>query len=921
MLFKKQQIMRIIISIGLSIGVISITPINVFAKSMDFVTNNEAEDSDKIQDGSLGEAPDEGTEESPDEVPDEGVEGNPDETPDEGVEGNPDEAPDEGTEESPDEVPDEGVEGNPDEVPDEGVEGNPDEAPDEGVEGNPDEGNEGNPDEVPDGDVEGNPDEILDKDITGEIGDELPIEDINIISDKDAKKSTEKQTSGLSVSVEYPEQIQCKTPITFTVNADGGSGDYQYRIHSILVYDGSEYVSVYDVSYGSNSAFQDSNTFSFTFHASGTYYLRFSVRDKITGEFKNTGFDEYILNIQDPQYPSVEQIVENTVAECMQSCTTDFEKALWLHDWILDHADYDYSYSYCSAEGVLARGEGTCEAYHRAYVMLLNKAGIATGRVTGNGHVWTAVRMDGEWYQVDSTWDDMGEQYKGSYYEHMYFGLTDYIIGLVHSEHTSVAGYESTSLENNYFIKTGMITRWSDPFVELVNENIASGNTEFSLPVTDSMPDDFKNVIYNLVAYQLSNQKWGNIEISAVYKDNAITFKTGAGLGELSSLSITPPTKVSYEKGEAIDTAGLIVTANYINGSRILNNDEYRIEGFDTSTVGTQTATITFGGKSAAFQYTVQEKQELNNVYNGIDYSEVYDYSYYLGKYPDLKKAFNNNEKAALQHFVTHGMSEGRQGKDSFNVEAYMNRYADLKKAFGNDLKRYYLHYINVGMKEGRDGSGESGGSNPVPPTGSTTIYNGVDYASVYDYSYYLGKHPDLKKAFNSNEKAALQHFVTHGMSEGRQGKDSFNVEAYMNRYADLKKAFGNDLKRYYLHYINVGMKEGRDGSGESGGSNPVPPTGSTTIYNGVDYASVYDYSYYLGKHPDLKKAFNSNEKAALQHFVTHGMSEGRQGKDSFNVHIYKNRYADLRNAFGNNLKDYYLHYMNNGLKEGRSGR
>jgi hypothetical protein len=333
------------------------------------------------------------------------------------------------------------------------------------------------------------------------------------------------QAANLSVSVSYTAPIKCGTPTEFTLNAAGGSGSYQYRLAALMVYDGSEWVSVYDTSYGSNMNYQDSNKFSFTFYASGTYYIRFTVRDKVTYQYKNTGLFEYPLVISDAAYPSVEQKVALIAAQCEQECSTDFEKALWLHDWLLDHADYDYSYSYCSAEGVLARGTGTCESYHRAYVMLLNKVGIATGRVEGNGHVWTAVQMDGEWYQVDSTWDDMGAGLKGTYYEHVYFGLTDYIIGLVHSDHTAaVPGYESTALEDNYFIKTGKITQWSDPYVDTIRTNLAAGNTSFAIPVVTSMPANYKNVIYNLVAYQLANKEsWGDISLTVSYADDLLS--------------------------------------------------------------------------------------------------------------------------------------------------------------------------------------------------------------------------------------------------------------------------------------------------------------------------------------------------------------------------------------------------------------
>ena len=228
--------------------------------------------------------------------------------------------------------------------------------------------------------------------------------------------------------------------------------------------------------------------------------------------------------IDDPDYPSVEELVANVAGECEKSCSTDFDKAVWLHDWILDHADYDYTYSYCAAEGVLARGKGTCESYHRAYVMLLNKVGIPTGRIAGNGHVWTAAQLDGKWYQIDSTWDDMGASYKGTFYEHLYFGLNDDIMKLVHSDHTQpVAGYECNSLEENYFIKTGEIHQWSDLFAEKIRQKIAAGETSFTLPVNSDLPESVANVIYRLVAYELSSENWTNATLSASYDKQKLT--------------------------------------------------------------------------------------------------------------------------------------------------------------------------------------------------------------------------------------------------------------------------------------------------------------------------------------------------------------------------------------------------------------
>lgn len=303
----------------------------------------------------------------------------------------------------------------------------------------------------------------------------------------------------------------------------------------------------------------------------------------------------------------------------------------------------------------------------------------------------------------------------------------------------------------------------------------------------------------------------------------------------------------------------------------------------------------------------VNTLQNPITTYNGIDYSAVYDYNYYLKKYSDLAKIYTNDDIGLLAHFVNCGMGEGRQAKDSFDVSSYRNQYQDLRIAFGNNLKSYYMHYISNGKAEGRKATGVSKLQNPV------TVYQGVDYSAVYNYSYYLKKYKDLAKIYTNDDVGLLAHFVVSGMTEGRQGKDSFDVISYRNQYQDLRLTFGKDLRSYYIHYMNCGKKEGRIATGVKTLQNPV------TTYNGTNYSAVYDYSYYNSKYSDLKSAFKGDDIDLLAHFVNNGMSEGRQASKKFNVQVYKNNYTDLQQAFGNDLKLYYMHYIQNGKAEGRN--
>ena len=254
-------------------------------------------------------------------------------------------------------------------------------------------------------------------------------------------------------------------------------------------------------------------------------------------------------------------------------------------------------------------------------------------------------------------------------------------------------------------------------------------------------------------------------------------------------------------------------------------------------------------GKSEGRKATgVNTLQKPITTYNGIDYSSVYDYNFYIKKYSDLARIYTNDEVGLLAHFVNCGMAEGRQAKADFDVFSYRNQYQDLRLAFGKDLKSYYFHYMNSGKKERRTAAGVKVLQNPV------TIYNGTDYSAVYDYNYYNSKYSDLKSAFKGDDIDLLAHFVNNGMKEGRQASKKFNVQIYKNNYMDLQQAFGNDLKPYYMHYIQNGKAEGRNA--ESQIYHSVITKSTTTVNQMVNYYNAKaSYPAYYGNAnvPDIR--------------------------------------------------------------------
>lgn len=77
-----------------------------------------------------------------------------------------------------------------------------------------------------------------------------------------------------------------------------------------------------------------------------------------------------------------------------------------------------------------------------------------------------------------------------------------------------------------------------------------------------------------------------------------------------------------------------------------------------------------------------------------LKHSGQFDPSYYLLKYPDVRKL----DIDPLLHFVKHGWLEGRDPSDNFNTRYYLENNPDVRKTKQNPL----IHYLRYGRAEGR---------------------------------------------------------------------------------------------------------------------------------------------------------------------------------------------------------------------------
>lgn len=93
-----------------------------------------------------------------------------------------------------------------------------------------------------------------------------------------------------------------------------------------------------------------------------------------------------------------------------QSLSSDYEKEKYIHDALLTRVEYNTSSELNqSAYSALVNGETVCAGYARAFQYLMQQLGIPCyycAGYSGENHAWNIIRLQGDYYNVDTTWDD-----------------------------------------------------------------------------------------------------------------------------------------------------------------------------------------------------------------------------------------------------------------------------------------------------------------------------------------------------------------------------------------------------------------------------------------------------------------------------------------------------------------------------------
>ncbi len=299
--------------------------------------------------------------------------------------------------------------------------------------------------------------------------------------------------------------------------------------------------------------------------------------------FLTTSYSDKVV-LELCSYYSSKEIIDNTktfdnkVTEILNSMPhnlSEFERELYFHDYLIENCSYDdtaaetidnsqkeHYHSAFTSYGALVEGKAVCQGYTNALSYLLSCVGIENTSISGKSqnanHIWNAVKIEGNWYYIDATWDDNAYEDAGEAYKYDYFNLTtlqlesDHIIGKTFEEMTvdEITGGENglghnfniyvpecTSNEYNYYVQKGAVLTGftSDDDYQMGQEllEVAQNGEEYYHIYVDEDYLDFAYAsehlfdpyVYNYQYYvNIANESLGNCQLdysaSIVKKEN-----------------------------------------------------------------------------------------------------------------------------------------------------------------------------------------------------------------------------------------------------------------------------------------------------------------------------------------------------------------------------------------------------------------
>ena len=257
----------------------------------------------------------------------------------------------------------------------------------------------------------------------------------------------------------------------------------------------------------------------------------------------------------------------------------------------------------------------------------------------------------------------------------------------------------------------------------------------------------------------------------------------------------------------------------------------------------------------------------------------VFDVSYFKSVNPAFAHL---TDAQATSQWLNHGAAEGLRAHPLFWSKQYLAFYADLQAAFGTtNYPAAIEHYVSTGHSEGREGV------LALTP-------------NVFDLSYYKSTNPEVQSLSTVD---AETFWIEHGIAMNQHAHPRFFAPDYLFLNHDKELLFGP-----------AGVLAAIDDFALTG-SNPAP-SGAPRIGIFSLAPWVFDPVYYMSRHAGLKSL-----DQATAAWLSVGITKGDKGSNLFSAVEYLAQYPDLQNVFdAQGYLGLLRHYVQFGRSEGRRG-
>ncbi|MEA5016985.1 MAG: CotH kinase family protein [Candidatus Limiplasma sp.] len=152
----------------------------------------------------------------------------------------------------------------------------------------------------------------------------------------------------------------------------------------------------------------------------------------------------------------------------------------------------------------------------------------------------------------------------------------------------------------------------------------------------------------------------------------------------------------------------------------------------------------------------------------------------------DVSWAWEKNAQSPDQTFYTASISLKANVGSSFTETPVVRVNGFPAKLLSRDAEHVTLSYRFLG------------------PTFEPAVYEGVDYALVYQYDAFLKENPQVVEECGTDDpEALLDYYVYYGMRDGLRAISTFDPETFLTNYEKLLDSYYMlDMESSILHYL-----------------------------------------------------------------------------------------------------------------------